>query len=83
MEKPDVPPFKFHLTEILENADYSIVTESGSVVTWGCLGRGKRKRSQREGHKETLEVMYIFIFLVMHDSFMGVYVCQIVYFKYV
>lgn len=59
------------------------MTESRSVVAWVCLGRGKRKRSQREGHNETLEVTYIFIFLVMHASFMGVYVCQIVYFKYV
>lgn len=38
----------------------------------GDLGEEGEEDSE-EAHRETLGTMYIFIFLVMHNSFMGMY----------
>lgn len=42
----------------------------------GWLGRGGRKGLQRKEHNETFGGDVYIHYLVMHDDFMGVYVCQ-------
>lgn len=49
---------------------------------WLIAQERRKKRIPRRAH-ETLGMMYIIIFLAMHDSFMGIYTCLIIYFKHV